>query len=87
MDDRAPILLLVTILVLVTILLIFGIKSFATARERKLGASDDTLYRELADKAVAASTESAAVLSSLRNSVTEIESRLVSIEKLLKDVQ
>ena len=78
--------LLVTILVLVTILLIFAMKFFSDARQAQLGISSANDYRELAQKAVQVHTDSAAFMASAQSDLSEIKSRLAAVEKLLKDV-
>lgn len=86
MADRATIFLLVTILVLVTILLIFAMKYVSAAHQARLKTTSEDAYRDLAEKAVKAQTESAAALSSLQGNVAEISARLTSVEKVLKEV-
>jgi Tfp pilus assembly protein PilO len=86
MADRAPILLLVTILVLVTMLLIFAMKYFSAARQAQLRIASEETYRDLTTRAVKAQEESAAALSSLKSSVSEIDARLANVERVLKEV-
>lgn len=86
MTDRAAIFLLITILVLVTILLIFAMKYFTSARQARLRVTSEDAYRELAEKAASAHAESAAGLSSIKEDVSEIKARLAGVEKVLKDV-
>jgi Tfp pilus assembly protein PilO len=78
--------LLVTILVLVTILLIFAMKFLSDARQAQLGIASANDYRELAQKAVQVHTDSAAFMASAQSDLSEIKSRLAAVEKLLKDV-
>ena len=87
MADHASTFLLVTILVLVVILLIFGMKFFADARTARLRITSEDAYRDLAARAVKAQEESAAALSGLKNSVTEIAARLARVEKVLQEVE
>lgn len=87
MVDRPVIFLLVTILVLLTVLLIFAMKYFHTARQARLTLTSEDSYRDLADRAVKAHEESAAALASLKQTVSEIGARLGSVEKVLKDVE
>ena len=53
MAEHANTFLLLTILVLVTILLVFGMKYFSAARTVHARANGEEAYRELAEKAVA----------------------------------
>jgi hypothetical protein len=87
MADHASTFLLVTILVLVVILLIFGMKYFSGARTARLRITSEDAYGDLAARAVKAQEESATALSSLKSSVTEIEARLARVEKVLKEVE
>ncbi|WP_207461420.1 hypothetical protein [Azospirillum sp. SYSU D00513] len=86
MADRATIFLLITILVLVTVLLVFAMKYFSAAHQARLRITSETAYRDLAEKAVTAQAESAAALSSLQGNVATINARLTTVEKVLKDV-
>jgi hypothetical protein len=87
MADRASMFLLVTILVLVVVLLVFAMKYFAGARTARLRMTSEDAYRDLAARAVKHQEESAAALSSLKGSVSEIEGRLARVEKVLKEVE
>lgn len=87
MADRAPMFLLVTILVLLTILLIFAMKYFSAARQARLQLAGTEAYRELAERAVAAQEKSAAALSALNDGVAAMNVRLAHVEKVLKDVE
>jgi uncharacterized membrane protein len=76
MAEHAHTFLLVTILVLVTILLVFGMKYFSAARRDRAGVTREDAYRELAEKAV-----------SVQSDVSEMKLRLTAIEKLLREVE
>jgi hypothetical protein len=76
MAEHAHTFLLVTILALVTILLVFGMKYFSAARRDKAGVTREDAYRELAEKAV-----------SVQADVSEMKVRLTAIEKLLREVE
>lgn len=64
--------LLTICLPLVTLLLIFGMRSLAAVRQAKAQLDHNQAYRELAEKNQAA--------------LSEIRARLDGIEKILKDV-
>lgn len=87
MADRAPIFLLVTILVLLTILMIFAMKYFSAARQARLQVAGNDAYRELAERAVAAQEKSAAALAALNDGVAALDARLVRVEKVLREVE
>jgi Tfp pilus assembly protein PilO len=87
MVEHAHTFLLVTILMLVTILLVFGMKYFSAARQARAQIAGDDGMRDLAIKASAAQADTSASLASLRAELTEVKSRLTSIEKILKEVE
>jgi signal transduction histidine kinase len=87
MADHANTFLLVTILLFVTILLIFGMKYFSAAREVHARVTGDTAFRELAEKATALQSEAVAALAAVRAELADIKSRLASVEKILKEVE
>jgi signal transduction histidine kinase len=87
MADHVSTFLLVTILVLVVILLIFGMKYLSGAQTARLRMTGEDGYRDLAARAVKAQEESAAALSSLKESFTGIEARLARVEDVLKEVE
>ncbi|MBY6264087.1 hypothetical protein EI613_19505 [Azospirillum sp. 412522] len=86
MTGRESYFLLVTILVLLTILLIFAMKYFSSARRGRAQSAGDAAYRDLAERTLKAQEDLAAALASIRGSVAQIEGRLASVEKVLKDV-
>jgi hypothetical protein len=52
-------------LVLVTILLVFGMRAFSAIQQAKVRNENDEAYREIAEKAVAAASENTTALSSI----------------------
>lgn len=87
MNDNAPTFLLVTILVLVVVLLIFGMKYFSAARTARLRIVSEDAYRDLAGRSIKAQEECASVVPAMKGAIAEIESRLLNIEKVLKEVE
>jgi|KBSSwiStaDraftv2_1062776.scaffolds.fasta_scaffold2496000_2 signal transduction histidine kinase len=87
MTEHANTFLLVTILLFVTILLIFGMKYFSAARQVHARVSTDTAFRDLAEKATALQSEAVAALASVRAELADIKLRLASVEKILKEVE
>lgn len=85
MAEHSPF-LLVTILVLVTILLIFTMKYFSTARQARLGNASANDYRDLAQRTVKLHSDSATFMANTQSDLSEIKNRLAAVEKLLKDV-
>jgi Tfp pilus assembly protein PilO len=70
-----------------TVLAIFGMKYFSSARQAQARLAIENSSRELAQKAVAAQSENAASLSAIRTELAEVKSRLIAVEKILKEVE
>jgi uncharacterized membrane protein len=87
MAEHAHTFLLVTILALVTILLVFGMKYFSAARRDKAGVTREDAYRELAEKAVSVQAANATSMAAVCADVSEMKLRLTAIEKLLREVE
>ena len=87
MADKAGIFLLVTILVLVTVIVVFAMKYFAAARQARLRITSEDAYRELVERTVSAQERSTELLAALKGNVSQIETRLANVEKVLKEVE
>jgi signal transduction histidine kinase len=87
MADKASVFLLVTILVLVTIILVFAMKYFAALRQTSQRIASDDGYRALADKATRAQETNAELLGTINSALARIEMRFANIEKVLKEVE
>jgi hypothetical protein len=87
MAEHANTFLLLTILVLVTILLVFGMKYFSAARTVHARADGEEAYRELAEKAVALQAVNATSQAAIQADFSEMKIRLTAIEKLLREVE
>jgi len=86
MPDHATPFLFLSILALATILLVFGMKYFSAAKQSRAGAASESVWREIAAKAEAAQTSSAAALAALQADVADMKGKLASIEKVLREV-
>ncbi|USX29418.1 hypothetical protein NHH73_14475 [Oxalobacteraceae bacterium OTU3CINTB1] len=75
-----PIYLLTIFLLPMTVLLIFGMRFIVQLKQAKLRQQSDNDYRLLAERSVAAQAETAAALADLK-------SRVIAIEKILKEVE
>jgi uncharacterized protein HemX len=87
MADKAAIFLLVTILILVTIILVFAMKYFTAIRQVGLRSANEEGYRALTERAVRAQETSAELLAALKTTLGQIETRLAQVEKVLKEVE
>lgn len=72
---------------LVTILGIFGMKYFSNLGQARVRILEENAYRSLAQKAVAVQSEAAASLALLQSELSEINTRLAAVEKILKAVE
>lgn len=86
MTEHATTFPLITVLVLATILLVFGMKYLTAGRQARLRSAGETAYRELSATAVAAQSASAASLAGLQADVSEMKARLAAVEKVLREV-
>jgi len=86
MSEHANAFLFLSILALATILLVFGMKYFSAAKQSRAGVAGENAWRDLAAKAAAAQTSSAAALAALQADVADVKGKLASIEKVLREV-
>jgi signal transduction histidine kinase len=71
----------------VTILVVFGMKYFSALFQARARMANDALYRALAERAVAAQSENQAVLAAIRSDLTRFASSLATVEKILQQVE
>jgi hypothetical protein len=83
----AVIYLLTLCLILGTILAIFAMRYVQAIRQAKARLANDGAYREIAEKAAAAQSETATTLSSIETALVDVRTRLAAIEKILKEVE
>jgi len=72
---------------LMTILVIFGMKYFSNLSQARVRILEENAYHSLAQKAVAVQSEAAASLALLQSELSEINTRLAAVEKILKAVE
>jgi hypothetical protein len=70
-----------------TPLIVFAMKYMSSAYEARAKARADETYRDLAQKAAAAQSETVASLASMQSELTAIGTRLSAIEHILKAVE
>ncbi|MDG0794151.1 hypothetical protein OMP38_27440 [Cohnella ginsengisoli] len=78
--------LLTICLPLATLLLIFGMRYFSAIQQAKLRFANDEAYRQLAERAVAGQMEAATALASIEASLSDLKTRVGTIEKVLQEV-
>ncbi len=70
----------------ITLLIIFGMKYFSAAYQSRSRVTSENAYRELAEKSATAQSESSASLTVIRTDLSDIKTRLTSVENILKEV-
>jgi uncharacterized membrane protein len=70
-----------------TILLIFGMKYFSAAFAARARRANDEAYRALAEKALAAQSDSQASLTAIQADLARLAAGLASVETILKQVE
>lgn len=66
--------------------LVFFMKYVSAVLQARVRLAQDEAYREIAMQAATAQTGTATALATLGTTLTEIQSRLTGVEKILKDV-
>lgn len=67
--------------------LVFFMKYVSAVLQARVRLAQDEAYRELARKTTAAQTETVSALAALGSVLAEVQSRLVAVEKILKEVE
>jgi hypothetical protein len=79
--------LLTLCLPLGTVLLVFGMRYYASIQQAKAHLAADEAYRVVAEKAAVAESATATALTSIEAALADIRTRMVAVEKILKDVE
>ena len=87
MADHANTFLLLSILMMMTILLVFGMKYFSEARRNRDAVLKEGVYLDLAEKMAGLQAASTASLTSLQADVATIREQISAIETVLKEVE
>jgi hypothetical protein len=73
--------------IVLTILIVFGMKYFSAAFQARARLANDTLYRELAEKTAAAQSENQATLSEIRAELATVATSVAAVAKILHQVE
>jgi hypothetical protein len=73
--------------IVLTILIVFGMKYFSAVFQARARLANDALYRALAEKAVAAQSENHTMLSEMRAELSKLATSLTAVEKILQQVE
>jgi hypothetical protein len=69
------------------ILLAFAIRYVGLAQQARSRALAEGAYREVAEKSLAAQTQSAAALAAIHSELAQVKASLAAVEKVLKTVE
>ena len=72
---------------LLALLLIIGMRTLASIQTARARAETDASYKALAEQTLAAQTETATALASIEGALGELRARMVSVERILKEVE
>ena len=78
---------IITILVLLTILAIFGMKYFSTSRQYASQAKDGEKYKSVLHELALSQKENTLALNALLSDMAEVKTKINDVEKILRDVE
>jgi hypothetical protein len=73
--------------IILTILIVFGMKYFSAAFQARARLANDEQYRALAEQAAAAQSENQTTLSEIRAELARVAISLTAVEKILQQVE
>lgn len=79
--------LLTLVLPLATILIVFGMRSYAAVQQAKARLANDDAYRQLAESASAAHSQIATSLAAMEANLSDVRTRMTAVEAILKAVE
>ena len=82
-----PIFIFTASLLPLTILLVFAMRSVASVMRARARLANDDAYRQIAERAATAESETATSLSAIQEALSDVRTRLTSVEKILKEVE
>lgn len=71
---------------LATVLIVFAMRYISAVQQAKARLANDGVYQQIAAKAAASQSETAAALSSIQATLGDAATRLTAIETILKEV-
>jgi hypothetical protein len=79
--------LLTLILPLVTILIVFAMRYYANVEQARARLANDDAYRKLAESAAAAQSQIATSLAAMEANLSDVRTRVATVETMLKAVE
>jgi hypothetical protein len=70
----------------ITILVVFGMKYFSAMFQARARLANDALYQALAEKAVSAQAENQVLLAGIRADLSKFGASLATVERILQQV-
>lgn len=72
---------------LAAVIAVFAMKYVSAVLQARARFASEESYRELAEKAVAAQAEAAQALAAIQATLADLRGRIVTVEKILKEVE
>ena len=72
---------------LATILIVFGMRSYAAVQQARARLANDDAYRQLAESAAAAQSQIATSLAAIEANLSDLRTRMAAVETILKAVE
>ena len=79
--------LLTLVLPLATILIVFGMRYYASVQQARERLANDDAYRQLAESASAAQSQIATSLAAMDANLSDVRARMAAVETILKAVE
>jgi hypothetical protein len=79
--------LLTLMLPLATILIVFGMRYYASVQQARARLANDDAYRQLAETASSAQSRTATNLAALETTLSDVRERITAVETILKAVE
>jgi hypothetical protein len=79
--------LLTLVLPLATVLVVFGLRAYASVEQARARLAHDDAYRQLAERASSAQSQIANSLAAMEVNLSEMHARVASVETILKAVE
>jgi hypothetical protein len=72
---------------LATVLIVFGMRSYAAVQQARARLANDGAYRQLAESASAAQSQIATRLAAIEASLSDLRTHMAAVETILKAVE
>jgi hypothetical protein len=79
--------LLTLVLPLGTILIVFGVRAYASVQQARARLASDDAYRQLAERASAVQSQITTSLAALEANLSDVRTRMTAVETILKAVE